>query len=76
MRNPFTSRKFLVAVGTIVSIMLSEYYGMDIDPKVVGGMVFAAAAYIAGEAAVDWKAVKERIVLMLGEELELPEEEE
>ncbi len=63
-KHPFLSRKFLVAVGVILSIILKEYIGIDLDPKEIAWLVAIAAAYIFGEAAVDWKAVKERVVVI------------
>jgi hypothetical protein len=59
MRKPaLTSRKFWVAVGTILAIILSDILGVDLEPETVVTVVVAVAAYILGESWVDGRGVK------------------
>ena len=54
MRKPaWQSRKFWVAVGTIIATLATEIAGIDLDPESIITLVVAAAAYIIGESWVD-----------------------
>lgn len=64
----FTSRKFLVAVGTILSLLLKEFTGLSLEPVVVGGIIGVAGVYILGEAAIDFKAVAQKIIPIIHDE--------
>lgn len=75
-KHPFLSRKFLVAVGVIISLILQEFLGLELKPETIAGMIAIGSAYIIGEAAIDWKAVKERLFLFFDEEFGLEEDEE
>lgn len=52
------SRKFLMALGTALFIVLSEGLGFDIDPDAYKWIVGAVVAWIVGESYIDGKAAK------------------
>jgi len=51
--NKLKSRKFWLAFGSILAIFLTEIIGIDLDPEALKAIVWAVAAYIIGEGAVD-----------------------
>ena len=50
------SRKFLMALGTALFIILSEGLGLDIDPAAYKWIVGAVVAWIVGESYIDANA--------------------
>ena len=75
-KHPFLSRKFLVAVGVIISFLFKEYFGVAVTPETIAGISAVGAAYILGEAAIDWKAVTQKVTLLLEDEFNFEEDEE
>jgi len=53
MKSKLSSRKFWVAVASALFVMLTEGFGINIDPAVYWSVVGIATAYIVGETAVD-----------------------
>ena len=47
------SRKFIVAVGTLVFIVLTDVLGVNIDESTFNSLVMIVATYILGQGAVD-----------------------
>lgn len=51
-----TSRKFLVAIGALVTLLT----GVELDDRRALVIVLIAVAYIVAEAAVDWRSASVR----------------
>jgi uncharacterized membrane protein len=49
------SRKFLVAIATILLIILNEMVGLDIPSESYWAIILPGIAYILGEAYTDGK---------------------
>ena len=49
------SRKFWLAVVTAMTIILSDKFGLELDPETVVAIILPVVAYILGEAYVDAK---------------------
>lgn len=49
------SRKFLVAIATILLIILNEMVGLDIPSESYWAIILPVIAYILGEAYIDGK---------------------
>jgi len=50
------SRKLWVTVGTIVSVIAAEGFGVNIDPQAIVGLAGIVIAYVAGQSWVDKNA--------------------
>ena len=55
------SRKFWVAVGTILSVLIAEVFGIDISPEALGAIALGAGTYVIGQGLVDKSTVTEHI---------------
>lgn len=51
--SKLSSRKFLMAVFTLLIVTLNEVVGVGIDPDVYWQLIGIASAYILGESIVD-----------------------
>jgi len=51
--SKFGSRKFLLAVATVVATFVSALAGVDLDPEVLVGAAIVVASYIGGESYLD-----------------------
>jgi hypothetical protein len=51
--EPLLSRKFMVAVATMITIALNSEFGLDLDPEALVSLAVVAGAYIGGQAHVD-----------------------
>ncbi|MGI6318466.1 MAG: hypothetical protein ACOX1J_07070 [Dethiobacteria bacterium] len=49
------SRKFWLSVVTAMTIILSDKFGLELDPETVVAIILPVVAYILGEAYVDAK---------------------
>jgi len=52
-KSPWKSRKFWVALVTLVSMLVSHFAGVELDAEEILAIVLPAVAYILGEAWVD-----------------------
>lgn len=52
------SRKFWLAIVTVVTMIFSDKLDLELDPETVVAIILPIVAYILGEAYVDAKAVK------------------
>jgi hypothetical protein len=57
-KNPLLSRKFLVAVATIITTFVLAFTGKEVDPQVILSVLGLAAAWITGETVLDRKAIE------------------
>lgn len=53
MKTKLTSRKFWVAVGSILAILICDIVGVELDKETVIAVVISVASYILGEGMVD-----------------------
>ena len=51
----WTSRKFLVGVGTFIALLLNEFWGFEIDPANLALIILPIVAWITGETITDLK---------------------
>lgn len=58
MKQKLLSRKFLLAVTGLVSVFLSEMFGLELSPEAIGGMAVVVIGYVFGEGMVDKRAVE------------------
>ncbi len=58
------SRKFWVAIGTILSVLIAEFAGIDISPEALGAIVLGSATYVIGQGIVDKSVVTEQVKVM------------
>jgi len=54
------SRKFWLAVLTALAMILSDSFGLELDPEIMVAIILPVVAYILGEAYVDASAVKKK----------------
>ncbi len=52
------SRKFLVAIATILLVVCNEMVGLNIPPDAYWAIILPVIAYILGEAYTDGKAAR------------------
>ena len=52
------SRKFLVTAASFLFVVLTDIFGVDIEPQTYWAIVGIALSYIAGEAYIDAKNKK------------------
>ncbi len=57
-KHPLLQRKFLLAVATVITILLSEYARVDIAPETLVKIMIPVCTWIVVEGYVDSKAVK------------------
>ena len=49
------SRKFWLAVLTALTMILSDSFGLEIDPEIMVAIILPVVAYILGESYIDAK---------------------
>lgn len=59
--NRLKSRKLWVAVGTVVSILLAEFAGIDISPEAIAGAIVMASTYVFSQGLVDKSVVTAQV---------------
>jgi hypothetical protein len=52
------SRKFWLAVATVITVILADNLGLELDPEMIVAITLPVVAFILGESYVDAKAVK------------------
>jgi hypothetical protein len=52
------SRKFWLAVATVITVILADNFGLELDPEMIVAITLPVVAFILGESYVDAKAVK------------------
>ena len=63
MSAKFKSRKFWIAVGTVFSIAISEWLGVDVAPEAIAGLVVAASSYMFAQGIVDKGVVSKQVAV-------------
>ena len=61
MKAKLSSRKLWVAIGSVVSILIAEFCGVNVSPEAIAGVAFLAATYIFGQGLVDKSVVSEQV---------------
>ncbi len=51
--NKLKSRKLWIALGSVISILIAEYFGVDVEPQAIAGLAVVASTYIVGQSLVD-----------------------
>lgn len=54
----FTSRKFLLAVASVVLVTLNEVFDLGIDEQAYMAIVGPIVAFIAAEGAIDFQRAR------------------
>ncbi len=54
-RHPLLSRKFWLATITAITMFLSYYYGLELDPEVIAAVILPVITWIIGESMIDCK---------------------
>jgi len=55
MKQRLASRKLWVAVGSLIAVLLSEVFGLELPTEVVVSMTAIVASYLLGQSLVDAK---------------------
>ena len=55
------SRKFWIAVVTVLTMILADSFGLELDPEVIVAIILPVVAYILGESYIDAKGVKKNV---------------
>jgi hypothetical protein len=58
MKNKLSSRKFLVTLAGVVTVIANDYFNLKLDNDSVFAVVSMVAAYVLGQSHVDAKKVK------------------
>ena len=61
MKAKLASRKLWVAIGSVVSILIAELFGVNVSPEAIAGVAFLAGTYIFGQGLVDKSVVTEQV---------------
>lgn len=59
MKKKLGSRKFLVTLAGVLTVIANDYFDLGLDKDTVFGVVSMVAAYVLGQGYVDAKKVKE-----------------
>ena len=51
--SKLNSRKFWVAIGSMLSIILAELFGLDMSPEAIAGLIVMASSYVFAQGLVD-----------------------
>lgn len=54
------SRKFWIAVVTVLTMILADSFGLELDPETIVAIILPVVAYILGESYIDAKAVDKK----------------
>ncbi len=54
-KHPLLSRKFWLATITAVTMFLSYYYGLELDPEIIAAVILPVVTWIIGESMIDCK---------------------
>ncbi|MDF2792070.1 MAG: hypothetical protein K0S80_5172 [Neobacillus sp.] len=57
MKNKLSSRKFIVTVAGVITVIANDYFKLGLDKESVVSVVSLIAAYVLGQAHVDAKKV-------------------
>ncbi|MCM3763429.1 hypothetical protein [Neobacillus niacini] len=57
MKKKLGSRKFLVTVAGVITVIANDYFELGLDRESVFSIVSMVAAYVLGQAHVDSKKV-------------------
>ena len=55
------SRKFWMAVGAAVSLLIAEAFGVDVDPEAIGAIALIVGTYVIGQGMVDKSVVAKQV---------------
>jgi cyanophycinase-like exopeptidase len=55
MKKKLGSRKFLVTLAGVLTVIANDYFGFGLDKDTVFGIVSMVAAYVLGQGYVDAK---------------------
>jgi hypothetical protein len=62
MKKKLSSRKFLVTVAGVITVVANDYFNLGLEKETVVSVVTLVASYIVGQGYVDGKkAVKGEI---------------
>ena len=61
MMNKLKSRKLWMAIGSVVSILIADFVGVDVDPAAVAGLAAIVGTYLIGQGIVDKAVVTEQV---------------
>lgn len=61
MKAKLASRKLWVAIGSVVSILIAEFLGIQVSPEAIAGVAFLAGTYIFGQGLVDKSVISEQV---------------
>lgn len=55
MKAKLSSRKFLLTVAGVITVVANNYFGLKLSDDTVFGVVSMVAAYVLGQSHVDAK---------------------
>lgn len=61
MLSKLKSRKLWVAVGTVVSILAADLFGIEIAPEAIAGLAVIVATYLGGQSFIDKSVVTAQV---------------
>ena len=61
MNDKLKSRKLWVALGSVASILIAEFFGATVSPEAIAGVAVLATSYIFGQGIVDKSVASETV---------------
>ncbi len=61
MNQKLKSRKLWIAIGSVVSILIAEFFGVQVSPEAIAGIAFLAGTYILGQGLVDKSVITKQV---------------
>jgi len=61
MKAKLSSRKLWIAIGTVGSVLIASFFGVDVDPEALAAIAFIVGTYIFGQGLVDKSVVTEQV---------------
>ena len=59
--NKLRSRKLWIAVGSVISILLAEFFGVNVSPETIAGIIVMASSYVFAQGIVDKSVVTAQV---------------
>jgi cyanophycinase-like exopeptidase len=53
LKGLFGSRKFVLTMMTMLTVLLNDALGLSLDPETITNMLIGNGIYVAGQGAVD-----------------------
>jgi len=61
MKAKLTSRKLWLSIGAVVSLLIAEFFGVQVSPEAIAGIAFLVGTYVLGQGLVDKSVITEQV---------------